>query len=186
VMEHRRGRWIYRQIAQHLAVGRQVKRAGLHRLAELEPASPVHRFESGAGRPVAPRYQEAGAFLAIRASRHRRPPVRRHEQPGGFTHPAVSFFHTVEPPSRFPAGYSLYSFLFSERAASTRAPAVRRRREFHPRLTPASPHLRFGRGRGCRVGNGFGGCRRRCFARPCEASGPRLIRLAAGRRRGLP
>lgn len=39
---------------------------------------------------------------------------------------------------------------------------------------------------GCRVGNGFGGCRRRCFARPCEASGPRSIRLAAGRRRGLP
>ena len=50
VMEHRRERWTYRQIAQHLpvaasTVGRLVKRAGLHRLAELEPAPPVQRYE---------------------------------------------------------------------------------------------------------------------------------------------
>lgn len=49
-MEHRRERWTYRQIAQHLAVaastvGRLVKRAGLHRLAELEPAPPSNRYE---------------------------------------------------------------------------------------------------------------------------------------------
>ena len=50
VIEHRRERWTYRQIAHHLTVatstvGRLVKRAGLHRLAELEPARPVNRYE---------------------------------------------------------------------------------------------------------------------------------------------
>lgn len=50
VMAHRRERWTYRQIAQHLAlavstVARLVKRAGLHRLAELEPARPANRYE---------------------------------------------------------------------------------------------------------------------------------------------
>lgn len=50
ILEHRRERWTYRQIAEYLAVaastvGRLVKRAGFHRLAELEPARPANRYE---------------------------------------------------------------------------------------------------------------------------------------------
>ena len=50
VLDHRRARLTYRQIAQQLPVapstiGRVVRRAGLHRLAELEPAPPVNRYE---------------------------------------------------------------------------------------------------------------------------------------------
>ena len=50
VLEHRRARLTYRQIAQQLTVApstiaRVLRRAGLHRLAELEPAPPANRYE---------------------------------------------------------------------------------------------------------------------------------------------
>ena len=50
VLERRRSRQIYRHIAQDLAVppstiARLLRRAGLHRLAELEPARPDNRYE---------------------------------------------------------------------------------------------------------------------------------------------
>ena len=50
VLEHRRARLTYRQIAQQLTVApstiaRLLRRAGLHRLAELEPALPANRYE---------------------------------------------------------------------------------------------------------------------------------------------
>lgn len=50
VLEQRRARLTYRQIAEqvHVApstIARVVQRAGLHRLAELEPAPPVTRYE---------------------------------------------------------------------------------------------------------------------------------------------
>ena len=50
VLEHRRARLTYRQIAQQLTVApstiaRLLRRAGLHRLAELEPAPPANRYE---------------------------------------------------------------------------------------------------------------------------------------------
>lgn len=50
VLEQRRSRQTYRQIAQRLSVApstiaRWLRRAGLHRLAELEPALPHNRYE---------------------------------------------------------------------------------------------------------------------------------------------
>ena len=50
VLEQRRSRQTYRQIAQRLSVApstiaRVLRRAGLHRLAELEPALPHNRYE---------------------------------------------------------------------------------------------------------------------------------------------
>ena len=50
VLDHRRARLTYRQIAQQLPVApstiaRVLRRAGLHRLAELEPAPPANRYE---------------------------------------------------------------------------------------------------------------------------------------------
>lgn len=50
VIEHRRSRQTYRQIAQQLPVApstiaRLLRRAGLHRLADLEPALPENRYE---------------------------------------------------------------------------------------------------------------------------------------------
>lgn len=50
VLEQRRARHTYRQIAEHLPVApstiaRLLRRAGLHRLAELEPAPPDNRYE---------------------------------------------------------------------------------------------------------------------------------------------
>ena len=50
VLEQRRSRRTYRQIAQRLPVApstiaRLLRRAGLHRLAELEPALPENRYE---------------------------------------------------------------------------------------------------------------------------------------------
>lgn len=52
VMEKRRARQTYRQIAGQLPVApstiaRLLRRAGLHRLAELEPAAPANRYEYG-------------------------------------------------------------------------------------------------------------------------------------------
>ena len=53
VLEQRRSRQTYRQIAEHLSVApstiaRLLRRAGLHRLAELEPAPPENRYEYAA------------------------------------------------------------------------------------------------------------------------------------------
>lgn len=53
VLEQRRSRQTYRQIAQRLAVApstiaRLLRRAGLHRLADLEPAAPENRYEYAA------------------------------------------------------------------------------------------------------------------------------------------
>jgi len=53
VVEQRRSRQTYRQIAEHLSVApstiaRLLRRAGLHRLAELEPAAPENRYEYAA------------------------------------------------------------------------------------------------------------------------------------------
>lgn len=50
VLEQRRSRQTYRQIAEHLPVApstiaRLLRRAGLHRLADLEPAAPQNRYE---------------------------------------------------------------------------------------------------------------------------------------------
>lgn len=50
VIEHRRSRQTYRQIAEKLPVApstiaRLLRRAGLHRLADLEPALPENRYE---------------------------------------------------------------------------------------------------------------------------------------------
>lgn len=50
VLEQRRARHSYRQIAQHVPVApstiaRLLRRAGLHRLAELQPAPPQNRYE---------------------------------------------------------------------------------------------------------------------------------------------
>ncbi len=50
VLEQRRSRQTYRQIAQQLLVApstiaRLLRRAGLHRLADLEPAAPQNRYE---------------------------------------------------------------------------------------------------------------------------------------------
>ncbi|MGV8941865.1 MAG: IS481 family transposase [Lysobacter sp.] len=50
VLEKRRSRQSYRQIAEQLSVGpstiaRLLRRAGLHRLADLEPAAPQNRYE---------------------------------------------------------------------------------------------------------------------------------------------
>jgi len=50
VMDQRRARRTYRQIAEHLPVApstiaRLLRRAGLHRLADLEPAPPENRYE---------------------------------------------------------------------------------------------------------------------------------------------
>ena len=52
LMEKRRARQTYRQIAGQLPVApstiaRLLRRAGLHRLAELEPAAPANRYEYG-------------------------------------------------------------------------------------------------------------------------------------------
>lgn len=53
VLEQRRARQTYRQIAEQLSVApstvaRLLRRAGLHRLAELEPAAPHNRYEYAA------------------------------------------------------------------------------------------------------------------------------------------
>jgi transposase InsO family protein len=53
VIERRRARQTYRTIAQALGmapstVGRVLQRAGLNRLAALEPAAPIHRYEHAA------------------------------------------------------------------------------------------------------------------------------------------
>lgn len=53
VLEQRRSRQTYRQIAEHLwvapsTIARLLRRAGLHRLAELEPAPPENRYEYAA------------------------------------------------------------------------------------------------------------------------------------------
>ena len=53
VLEQRRARQTYRQIAKQLSVApstvaRLLRRAGLHRLAELEPAAPHNRYEYAA------------------------------------------------------------------------------------------------------------------------------------------
>lgn len=53
VVEQRRSRQTYRQIAEHLSVApstiaRLLRRAGLHRLAELEHAAPENRYEYAA------------------------------------------------------------------------------------------------------------------------------------------
>ena len=111
VIEHRRERWTYRQIAQHLAVaastvGRLVKRAGLHRLAELEPARPANRYE----------YPAPGDLLHLDIKKlgrfwrpgHRVTGDRQHASEGAgweFVHIAIDdasrvAFGTIEPNER--------------------------------------------------------------------------------------
>jgi transposase InsO family protein len=71
VMEKRRARQTYRQIAGQLPVApstiaRLLRRAGLHRLAELEPAAPENRYE----------YAQPGQLLHLdikKLARFRRP-----------------------------------------------------------------------------------------------------------------
>lgn len=111
IIEHRRERWTYRQIAQHLAVaastvGRLVKRAGFHRLAELEPARPTHRYE----------YPAPGDLLHLDIKKlgrfwrpgHRVTGERQHASDGAgweFVHVAIDdasrvAFGTIEPDER--------------------------------------------------------------------------------------
>lgn len=72
VLEQRRSRQTYRQIAEQLPVApstiaRLLRRAGLHRLAELEPAPPPHRYE----------YAEPGQLLHLDIKK-----LARFRQPG--------------------------------------------------------------------------------------------------------
>jgi transposase InsO family protein len=72
VLERRRARETYRQIAGQLPVApstiaRLLRRAGLHRLAELEPVAPVNRYE----------YAEPGQLLHLDIKK-----LARFRQPG--------------------------------------------------------------------------------------------------------
>ncbi len=90
-------------------MGRLLRRAGLNRLAELEPAPPVQRYDyARPGGAAAPGHQAAGPLLAPGPSRHRQPARgqrRRRLGVGGHRH-RRSFAHrayaTIELDERGP------------------------------------------------------------------------------------
>ena len=79
VIEQRRSRQTYRQVSEHCRVaqstiGRWLQRAGLNRLASLEPAAPHRALRVPRTRRHAPsRYQKARALSASRTSGDCRP-----------------------------------------------------------------------------------------------------------------
>ncbi len=80
LVEQRRARKTYRQIADDLGlavstVARCLRRLGLHRLAELEPAPPVLRYEYANPGDLLHLDIKARPLLEARTPGHRRPPA---------------------------------------------------------------------------------------------------------------
>jgi len=111
VLEQRRSRQTYRQIAQQLSVApstvaRRLRRAGLHRLADLEPAAPENRYEHA--RPGQLLHLDINKLGRIGSPGHRVTGNRSHRHRGigwDYVHLAIDdhsrvAFGSIEPDER--------------------------------------------------------------------------------------
>ncbi len=129
MLELRRSRQTYRQIAQRLSVApstiaRLLRRAGLHRLAELEPALPENRYEHA--RPGQLLHLDIKKLGRIGSPGHRVTGDRSHRHRGigwEYVHLAIDdhsrvAFASIEPDER---GTSACKALIRARCATTAA-----------------------------------------------------------------